>query len=231
MSIGVYGGPYGALYYAELGLYGGLMAYGTQRLTVTSPAQSFTEPLQLADVKEFLKIPQRSPTDSAEDALLSTMISAARSVVEQEAELELIQRQWDFYFDTWPGGAFEIGKPLISVDLMQYRDSNGDVTTLEPGTDYLVDTNKMPGLVMPPYNATWPNFTAWPTSALLIRATTGYASADPWWSGEAGRRALLGMQFLITEWYNNRLPFSMPVKDMPPQLQFLLSLGRSVRAR
>jgi hypothetical protein len=46
------------------------VTYGTRRLTESSPAQSFTEPLSLAEMQDYLKIPVRSPADTAEDALL-----------------------------------------------------------------------------------------------------------------------------------------------------------------
>ena len=35
---------------------------------------------------------------------------------------------------------------------------------------------KSPGLVAPPYNSMWKVFTPWPSSAILIRYTSGFAN-------------------------------------------------------
>lgn len=217
-------------FYAGYGLWPPVNRFPSKILTVSSPVQVFTEPISLDQAKAFLKVPPRSPVDSAEDALIATLISAARSVAEEEQELELIQRQWDFYFDYWTGPLMELGNPLVSVDLVQYRDSNGNVTVLNPNTDYIVDTNKRPGVLATPYGATWPGFTPWPSSALLIRATTGFAANDPWWTGDDGKKTITGMSLLISDWFNNRLPYETPLADYPYTLKVLLG-GGAIRAR
>ena len=222
-------GPYGA--YGNRGLYGALVTYASQTLTESSPPQSFTEPLDLDTVKAYLKISARSPADSAEDALIEMLISAARATVEREQERELIQRQWDLRFDYWPSNRIEIGKPLLSVDLMEYIDSNGQVWPMILNQDFLVDTNKQPGVITPPYNRTWPSFTPWPSSSILIRATTGYPANHAWWEGEIGRQVRLGMLILASEWFNNRLPYDTPVTGYPYPLQILINGGGLVRAR
>ena len=223
-------GPYGT--YGNLGLYGALVAYGTRVLTETSPVQSFSEPLALGDVKAFLKLPERSPVDSEEDALVESLISAARAVAEMEqCGRELILRQWDHFFDYWPSYRLELGKPLVSVDLVQYRDSDGNYTVLTEDVDYLVDAIKQPGVLAPMYNKTWPTFTPWPSSSILVRYTSGYSNADPWWAGDIGQNVLNGMRLLISDWFNNRMPFSTPVTEYPFQLRACLAGGSSPRAR
>lgn len=208
------------------------VAFGTRRLTETSPAQSFTEPLSLDEMKAYLKIPFRDPTDPAEDILLSSLISGARAIAEvEQGGLELIVRQWDHYFDHWPGYAIEVGHPLQSVELVQYRDSQDVLHTLTENVDYIVDTNKRPGLIAPTYGNSFPDFTAWPTSALLIRYTSGIPATDPWWSGDSGATTKNGMRYLVSEWYNKRLLDVGGDQNPPWMLRWCLSAGVPPRAR
>src|SRR5690242_11056124 len=108
-------GPYGS--YSNLGLYGALVTYGSLSLTETSPAQSFEEPLTLSEVKSYLKVPERSPTDSAEDDELTSLIIAARFQAEVLQGRDLVEKQYDLSHDYWPNYYIELRDPLRSVDL------------------------------------------------------------------------------------------------------------------
>jgi uncharacterized phiE125 gp8 family phage protein len=209
------------------------VTYGTRRLTDSSPAQSFTEPLSVTEMQDYLKIPVRSPADTAEIALLRSFISGARAAVEEEqGGLELIARQWDHYFDYWPASSvIPIGNPLQSVELVQYRDSDNVLHTLTENTDYIVDTAKRPGIIAPTYNASLPSFTAWPSSAVMIRYTSGYRTTDAWWSGETGEKNKNAMRWLISEWFNKRLLDTGNATDVSWQLRMCLSGGVPPRAR
>lgn len=221
-----------SLPYAGYG-YLPFVTYGTRQLTETSPPQSFTEPLSLAEMKAYLKVPDRSPTDTAEDAFVSSLISAARAAAEEaQGGPELIARQWDHYFDYWPASSIiALGHPLQSVELVQYRDSLGVYHTLTENTDYIVDTVKRPGIIAPAYNVSLPSFDAWPSSAVMIRYTSGYRTTDSWWSGGSGQNTLNAMRLLVSEWFNDRLPFATGVKDLPWQLVIGLSGDATPRAR
>jgi uncharacterized phiE125 gp8 family phage protein len=204
MSWGLYGG-YGP--YWHLGSYG-RSSYGSLNLTVASPPQSWDEPLTLAEMKSYLKVPERSPTDTAEEDLINSYITGARFQAEIAQGRDLVRKQWDLSHDYWPCHQIELRDPLISVDLVQRKDSNGVVTPLVENADYIVDAGKHPGAIVPPYNATWPAFTPWPSSALLFRFTSGLTNNDVFWL-EAGGLVKNGMKLLISAWYNNRLPFEV----------------------
>lgn len=208
--------------------YGGLIStYGSLSLTVKSPVQSFTEPLTLTEVKKYLNLPQRSPTDSAEDDMLNGYISAAREVAEVEQGRDLVLKQWDLSLDTFWNYRIELRDPLVSVDLFQYRDSGGNQNVMVENTNFLKDTSKHPGIVTPMFNSFWPtSFTGWPTSAILIRFTSGFASTDAFWS-DAGKRVKLGMLMLISGWFNNRLPYAIAraIIEYPYGVGPLLSYG------
>ncbi len=194
--------------------------YGVIALTVASPAQSFSEPMTLTQAAKFLNLPDRTPLDYDEDALIGAMITSAREIAEIEYGRDLIQKQYDLYLDgfhndgcfytPWgdsyglDGGCIELPQPLTSVDLVRYRDSDGNYTTLVEDTDYIVDLAR--ALVMPTYSNSWPSFTPWPSSAVLLRFTCGYTATHPFWSND-GQRLLMGMRSLISAWFTGRLPF------------------------
>jgi len=213
--------------------FGGLIAtYGSLSLTAKSPVQSFTEPLSLAEVKEYLNLPQRSPVDNAEDDMLNGYISAAREVAEVEQGRDLVLKQWDLSFDTFWTYQIELRDPLVSVDLFQYKDSGGNINPLVENTNYLVNKAKHPGVVTPMFNSYWPAFLGWPTSAVLIRFTSGFASTDAFWS-DAGKRLKVGMLMLISGWFNNRLPYAIAraIIEYPYGVAPLLSYGGIKRVR
>jgi uncharacterized phiE125 gp8 family phage protein len=224
-------GLYGT--YGNLGLYGALVAYGSVELTESSPAQSFDEPLTVAEVAKFLELPQRATPDEAEAAMLTGLIIGAREHAEFAQGRDLVRKQFDAHFDYWPSYRIELRPQLASVDLVQYTDSQNAVTTLTEGTHYIVDKFKQPGVLVPPYNATWPTFAPRPSSAILIRFTCGYSSTAAFWS-DSGARIKVGMKQLISEWFSERLPFQRGVdqtSELPYSVTHNLSCGALRRAR
>jgi uncharacterized phiE125 gp8 family phage protein len=207
-----------------------MKCYGTIELTVSSPAQSFCEPLSIAEVREFLKLPESSPADENEAALLESFVIGAREVAETFQNRDLTMKQYDNLMDYFRY-EIELRTPLRSVDLIRYRDSDGNYTDLVEGTDYIVDLAR--GLVMPPYGESWPSFTPWPSSAVLIRFTSGYAEDHPFWS-HAGQRVLTGMKQLVSAWFHERLPFelsNLAIQEYPFSVTSLLSFGALPRVR
>jgi len=210
----------------------GLTPYGSLNLTESSPQQTFVEPITLSEIKSYLKVPERSPVDDAEDDELRLMITAAREQAEILQGRDLVRKQWDLLYDYWPSYRIAMRTPLITVDLVQYRDSDGNATPMD-SANYIVDASKGSGIITPPYNVTWPTFTPWPSSAVLIRFTSGYAFDHPWWSGP-GARVKVGMKLLISHWYNSRLPFEKGIteaSEYPYTVTSCLTYGSLVRAR
>jgi uncharacterized phiE125 gp8 family phage protein len=214
--------------FAGVDIYDGAVAgYGSLNLTDASPPQSFVEPLTLADVKSYLKLPARSPTDPDEDTGLSSLISAARGQAEILQGRDLVRKQWDLSMDYWLDYFIRLRAPLTTVDLVQLKDSTGALTILAENTDYVVDTAKQPGVVAPPYNSIWRSFTPWPSSAILIRFKSGFAASSPWWTAD-GEVVRNGMRRLISDWFNNRLPFAQgldPTQEYPFGVTAALSQG------
>jgi uncharacterized phiE125 gp8 family phage protein len=201
--------------------------YSTKILTSQSPPQSFAEPLSIAEVKTFLKLPPRTPPDPNEDAELTALCVAARHQAEICQGRDLVVKQWDLCMDYWPSYFITLGAKLRSVDLVQFRDYLGEFTTMTEGTDYVIDMNKEPGIIVPPYNALWPVYTAWPTSSLLIRFTSGFDTDDQWWAAD-GQNVKQGMKMLVGEWFQKKLPFltgGSAVQEYPYGLSCMLRQG------
>jgi len=216
------------------GMFGsGVLApYGSLTLTASSPVQSFTEVLTTAEVRAYLKLPDREPPDQAEDDLLSAFIVAAREEAEILQNRDLVVKQYDLARDYWPPYHLELRAPLVSVDLVKYRDNNGDFTTMVQDTDFIMDASKQPGVITPPYGTTWPAYTPWPSSSLWVRFTSGMAADDAFWS-DAGARVKVGMKLLISAWYNGRMPFvqGRGFQELDYAVTSCLSAGAVPRAR
>src|SRR5690606_36094331 len=80
------------------------------------------EPVLLAQAKLFLKI-----DDNAEDALITTLIGAARLHVEGVTGKALLAQSWRVVLDDWPdNGVVKLPvSPLISVTSIAAVDGNG----------------------------------------------------------------------------------------------------------
>jgi uncharacterized phiE125 gp8 family phage protein len=213
-------------------MYGAIDGYGSLNLTQTSPEQSFVEPVTLAEMLSYLRIPPIEDDDSEANDI-SGMISAAREQAEILQGRDLVQKQWDLTFDYWPGYRIPLRAPLVSVDNVQFTDSDGTPHTIASSTGYVVDLTKQPGTISPPYNGTWPTYTPAPSSALLIQFTSGFSTTDAFWR-DAGARIKIGMKLLVSAWYNNRIPFeigSQQAPEYPYTVTSCLSYGSILRAR
>lgn len=230
-----------------IGIEGAVKAYGELSLTDLSPAQSFTEPITVAQAKDFLYV-----VNTNQDAQIAAFITAARAVAEVEQHTDLIPKQYDLNLDllmgydsvagaAYPlrfnsiynlGAGYEINLrfPLKSVDLFQYTDSSGATTSLVEGTDYIVDKRR--ALVIPPWGKIWPFFQPQPTSAVLLRFTSGYSSTHPFWSNN-GQMVIQGMKLLIAAWHENRVPFDPTLRGQVAEYPFAITqmLGYGARPR
>lgn len=208
------------------GWYPGRSAHGRVTLAETSPPQSWTEPLAVPEVAAHLKL----PLSDDEIARLPLFIAAARSVAEGVYNRVLAQRQFQFVADYWNSWRVELGSPLISVDSVQYTSSDGIPTQMAKTTDYLVDLSREPGGIIPAVNSSWPAFSPWPSGAVQVLFTAGYAPDSPFWQESAHLK--IGMLYLITEWFTNRLPFTFSQDELPKYgATYLLSHGARVRVK
>jgi len=120
--------------------------------SLTQTAGPSVEPLSLTEAKAHLRV-----THTAEDTLISALITAARTEVENYLGRQLITATWVLRLDEFIDTIEVPRAPLQSVTSLAYVDTNGDSQTLEADTDYTVDVYSTPGRVVPVYGGSWPS--------------------------------------------------------------------------
>ncbi len=186
-------------------------------------SQPVIEPLQVADLKLQL---YKTASETDQDALLDSMITAARIQVENNTNRQLISAQWDVFLDAFPGywdrrldradypewgDQNEIQIPLgnlISIDSFAYTDTSGVTTSWTvSGTNLLlngavqahIDTAAEPGKIVLAYAQVWPTVVLKTSNPIAIRFTCGYADA-----GAVPEPLKHAIRMLVAHWYENR---------------------------
>ena len=135
---------------------------------ITAPA---LEPVSLAEAKLHLRV------DGAdEDALITSLIVAARRQAEHELGRALITQTWELTLDEFP--AADIQLPMLStlgIESVKYLDADGIEQTVAPA-DYALDAATTPGWVLLAADASWPGTYAG-ANAVKVRFTAGYGPA------------------------------------------------------
>ncbi len=110
-------------------------------ILLTPPA---SEPVGLAEAKAHLKL-----DTSDDDALVTSLITAARARSEWHSGRALVTQNWRLCLDDWPtDGIAEIPlPPLVSVQEVAVTNADGIRHTLDPAV-YRVDTASAPGRVI-----------------------------------------------------------------------------------
>jgi uncharacterized phiE125 gp8 family phage protein len=165
--------------------------------TVITPP--ITEPLSVAEAKAQARI-----STSLDDALISMYIGAAREYLEWRTGMTVHQQTLETVWDYWPVCQriqLPRATPLISLTTLSYKDSAGTVTTLA-ASDYALDTDSMPGGILPAYGTTWPSFTPYPVNAIRARYVCGIATASP--EAEANDSIKVAIALIVSALYENR---------------------------
>jgi len=167
---------------------------------LTQPA---TEPVSLSDAKAHLAV-----THSADDALIGSLIKAARRHVEHITGLRLIAQTWEAVFDTFPDGPLQLaGWPLQSVTAVEYLDENEAAQTLVSSA-YVVAEYRRPGWISP--------VDSWPATQDTYNAVTatfvvGYGDAE-----DVPDDIVAAIKLIVGGLYANRESLSdKPILDNP----------------
>lgn len=112
------------------------------------PAQ---EPVDLDTAKAHLRI-----DGDDDDAMLMSLITAARMMAEQITGRALITQTWLYKINEWPTGSLVLPKPPVqSVTSISYIDSAGDSQVWD-SANYEVFLDDLCPRVAPVYGGTWP---------------------------------------------------------------------------
>ncbi len=167
------------------------------------------EPVTLAEAKGHLRV------DIADDdALITSLITAAREKCEHYTQRQLLQATYLYtYLPSyyWDGVILLPKPPLVSVGSVKAVDSAGSTTTLTANTDYRVYTAEIPGKIqfinIPSYDET--RF-----DALQVTFTAGHGTV----TSQVPYGIKTAMLWLIDAWYRNREEINAPVNSSVERL-------------
>ena len=183
----------------------------TSFLLTVPPA---AEPVALADVMLHARIDA-----TADESLITNLITGARQWVEQYTARALINQTWQMWIDMWPlveekwwdgvrqGPITGLDRvsyislprpPLVSVSSVLKFDNSDNATTW-PTSNYYVDTARQPGRLALRMGAVWPMPTRL-TNGIMIEYVAGYGS-DGTTVPEPIKTAI---RQLVAHWYEHR---------------------------
>jgi uncharacterized phiE125 gp8 family phage protein len=160
-------------------------------LTVVTPPA--TEPITLAEMKLHSRI-----DGNDDDALINTLITAARMQIEQMASHRMVTQTLALSIDDLPdSGILYLEGPVQSVSSIQYYDLDGDLQTW--GNElYQVDITSNPGRVMPAYDEDWPDYLD-DYNSIVVTYVAGCGNAN-----EVPAILKQAIKLLVGYWYNQR---------------------------
>ena len=150
-------------------------------MNVTLITEPTSEPISLPELKLNARI---ELTETSEDVLLNSIITASREHVEDITRRALFTQTWAYYLDEWPDnnkiklpfGNLQTTNLVMSYDEVDTDDSKNTVT-MTLTTEYLIEVNgEQCGAIVLPYGETWPSFTHWPTQSIKIQFQCGWTS-------------------------------------------------------
>jgi uncharacterized phiE125 gp8 family phage protein len=172
------------------------------------------EPVLLADAKQQSRI-----DTTADDTLVTNLITAARQWAEQYTGRSFVTQTWQLWLDLWPG-AVELWwdgvrqgpvtgldavnyislprAPLQSVNSVQYFD-NTDTGTVWPSSNYFVDTIRVPGRLALRLGSVWP-VPSRLSNGIMIEYVAGYGNDGT----SVPEQIKTAIRQLVSHWYEHR---------------------------
>lgn len=138
-------------------------------LTLLTPPAA--EPVSLASAKVHLRIDH-----SADDALITDLITAARQMAEAFTGRAFITQTWKLVMDEAPSAGFIAlpRPPLASVTHVKTYDEADTATTMN-ASNYFVDTVSQPGRVILRSSGVWPTVSR-SANGFEVQYVAGYGS-------------------------------------------------------
>lgn len=162
----------------------------------------------------------RKIATSAEDAILTNNIIAARQEAENKLNRALITQTWNYYLDRFPSGDFiEIPlPPLQTITHVKYALSDDtDYDETFSTSYYDVDIVSEPGRVVLGYGDSFPSDTLRPMHPIQIRFIAGYGTAAS------------TVPEIIRQWILEAAAFLFEHRELGDLTNFNMGLLRSYR--
>jgi uncharacterized phiE125 gp8 family phage protein len=179
------------------------------------------EPISLAEAKAHLRI----DVDD-EDALISSLIVAARMFVERTLGLALISQGWSYFLDFWPRSTcvtLSIS-PVQAVGTVTLHDTDGGATVVD-AEDYAVDALSSPARVV--FKSAPPPVVTRELNAFEIAFTAGYGDE----ASDVPAPIRQALMLLVAHWFERREPVVLGAgaQEVPATVAGLLLPYRRVR--
>ena len=163
-----------------------------------------------------------------DDALISSLISAARQWVEEITGRSLITQTWKLALPGFPGATGVLGVPVYGVDPLmlpgtpvagsvafryalrlargpaqsivsvQYRDTSGTLQSLDPST-YVLSADAWEATLTPTPGSMWPPCLVHPEGA-IVKYSAGFGSA----ASSVPFPIVQAIKLLVGTWFENR---------------------------
>jgi len=167
------------------------------------------------DVKNQCRI--SGDMTEAETDHIKSLILTATAASEIYQGRTYLQTQRTYKLDEFPTVIRPPYPPLLSVDSIEYVDTDGDMQTLDSDS-YDVDTYTEPGRITEAYGTSWPSTRSVP-NAVIVTYQAGYATASVV-PAEIKHAVLL----LIAHFYEHRESASeIRLTEIPQAYQALLN--------
>jgi uncharacterized phiE125 gp8 family phage protein len=172
------------------------------------------EPISLAEARLHLRI---DDDNTADDALIQVLITAAREQAEHETGRRMITQTREMTLDAFPAGgeSIQLHADCVkaqSIESITYLDTAGVWQTFNAAS-YALDPHTLPGYVFEAAGAAWPAGVSDSANAVRIKVVCGYGNA-----GSDVPQALRQWMLLqIGAMYAQRETFALgvPVAELP----------------
>lgn len=209
---------------------------------------AISEPITLAEAKAFCRVDIPD-----EDALITSLIIAARRYVEKETGLALMTQSWTAVYDRWPDGqgqgfggpwwdgvrqqpislitsttTIEIPKrPFQSVTNIKLRDAYGSLNIVDASI-YFTEVSDMRGRVNRVLGKVWPTIILANSGAIEVSFTAGF-DAPPYLG--VPQDLMTAIKIMVKHWYDNREPIADGrMGAVPNHVNEILKYWRPLRA-
>lgn len=190
-------------------------------MALVMTAAPAAEPISLAEAKAHLRV------DAAdEDALIGSLISAARLLIERTMGLALITQGWSYYLDHWPQSCC-ITLPLApvqAVSAITLYDADDAPTVLDAGS-YAVDVVSEPARLV--LQEAVPSVTTRAFNGFEVAFTAGFGDA----ADDVPAPIRHAVTLLVAHWFERREPVVLGAgpQEVPATVAGLLQPYRRVR--
>ena len=182
------------------------------KMALVSNAGPLVEPVLLDDVKAHLRV-----SESDEDVLITSLITAARVHVEHLLMRKMINQSWSYFLDQWPDNdtiCLPLN-PVSSVNEIEVYDGENNSAAVA-STQYYVDVESDPGRIV------WLGAQGKPkpervANGIEVKFTAGYGD-NPEDVPAPLRQAIT---LLVTHWYERREP--VEVGEQPAQVPMMIT--------